>query len=565
MIFRRFGLLVAVFCAVSLAVLAGLAGANGSHSANPGSVDKVILFASDGMRPDLMERLRGHGHMPTYRELCAKASRGQERPDAGLPAEHGRRLAHACHRDVARRARLDEQHVPPHRRCELQQPDVLRRDRARSRPTRSASPPSARARPSSRSNGLRRAQLRPGSPGPCGRLPHVLLAAAESCSTTTCRGSPPTRTVSASPTSGSTSIAATGWTNVPASFSPAKQEQLLVTNTPSLRPTTSTESTTSTSTTRRTTRPRTTTTCWSCRRTAGKDGSLAVANLAQRRLGRRQGHADRRTCGSDRRPLPEGRSTSRPTCTASASTSLSLAQCVNATLQRALAARAPLGFEESLNHDFPSSTAADFAPLEAHIIDEDTYVEQGLKWTDAHWAYLRYIFDDPRSRAPTCSSSATPVTDEFATSSWRSSRRRTSTGIRTRTSTTSRRRHAATTGSPFVRATSGRLPRGRQTLALGRELMGEDDTTVFASSDHGFAPQWYAVNGGKVLADAGLQTPSKTATAGSRSAPAEGEGLLGRRHGQVYINLVGRDPGGVVRRPPSTRRFAPRSSRRSRT
>ena len=31
------------------------------------------------------------------------------------------------------------------------------------------------------------------------------------------------------------------------------------------------------------------------------------------------------------------------------------------------------------------------------------------------------------------------------------------------------------------------------TLALGRELMGSEDTTVFASSDHGLAPQWYAV------------------------------------------------------------------------
>src|SRR5262245_65524124 len=38
------------------------------------------------------------------------------------------------------------------------------------------------------------------------------------------------------------------------------------------------------------------------------------------------------------------------------------------------------------------------------------------------------------------------------------------------------------------------------TLALGRMLMGGNPTT-FASSDHGFAPQWYAVNAGKVLSD----------------------------------------------------------------
>jgi hypothetical protein len=46
-----------------------------------------------------------------------------------------------------------------------------------------------------------------------------------------------------------------------------------------------------------------------------------------------------------------------------------------------------------LNANFPSSTAADFAPLEAGIIDEGTYVEQGLMWKDAHWAYLHYIMD----------------------------------------------------------------------------------------------------------------------------------------------------------------------------
>ena len=39
------------------------------------------------------------------------------------------------------------------------------------------------------------------------------------------------------------------------------------------------------------------------------------------------------------------------------------------------------------------------------------------------------------------------------------------------------------------------------TLALGRELMGRARSTTFASSDHGFAPQWWAVNVSKVLFD----------------------------------------------------------------
>ena len=32
--------------------------------------------------------------------------------------------------------------------------------------------------------------------------------------------------------------------------------------------------------------------------------------------------------------------------------------------------------------------------------------------------------------------------------------------------------------------------------------MGKKDTTVMASSDHGFAPQWLAINARKILFDA---------------------------------------------------------------
>src|SRR5688500_17739478 len=40
-----------------------------------------------------------------------------------------------------------------------------------------------------------------------------------------------------------------------------------------------------------------------------------------------------------------------------------------------------------------------------------------------------------------------------------------------------------------------------ETLGLARELMGKRETTVFASSDHGFAPQWLAINARKILFD----------------------------------------------------------------
>ena len=66
---------------------------------------------------------------------------------------------------------------------------------------------------------------------------------------------------------------------------------------------------------------------------------------------------------------------------------------------------------------------------------------------------------------------------------------------------------------------------------LARDLMGDNPTT-FVSSDHGFAPQWYAVNAGKVLTDAGLQSPEQISNcrAAGRRSREQGEGVLGRRN-----------------------------------
>ena len=45
-------------------------------------------------------------------------------------------------------------------------------------------------------------------------------------------------------------------------------------------------------------------------------------------------------------------------------------------------------------------------------MDEDTYVEQGLKWADAHFAYLEYIFGPLGVKADMLFL-GNPVTDEF--------------------------------------------------------------------------------------------------------------------------------------------------------
>jgi 2',3'-cyclic-nucleotide 2'-phosphodiesterase (5'-nucleotidase family)/predicted AlkP superfamily phosphohydrolase/phosphomutase len=210
-------------------------------------------------------------------------------------------------------------------------------------------------------------------------------------------------------------------------------------------------------------------------------------------------------------------------------------------------------FEETLNRDFPTSTAADFAPMEAGIVDEDTYVEQGLMWKDAHWAYLRYILAAPPEGLgvkPDLLLVGAPTTDEF---------QHQFTGLVTKTDID---------GNPnpyYDDLTNDDIPDGRvkiregyirsayeeadNTLALARSLVRGQETT-FVSSDHGFAPQWYAVNVSKVLVDIGLQEREQSGNcrkaANDPGTTTPGDTLAKECHAggtsQIYINLAGRDP-----------------------
>ena len=197
-------------------------------------------------------------------------------------------------------------------------------------------------------------------------------------------------------------------------------------------------------------------------------------------------------------------------------------------------------FESTLVDQFPTSTAADFAPLEAGIVDEDTYVEQGLMWADFHFPALEYILEvvQPDTDLLLLGS---PITDEFSHQFM---------GLVTPTDID---------GDPnpyFDDLTNDDVPDGRvgvregyiesayeeadATLGLARSLM-PTDTTVFASSDHGFAPQWFAVNAGKVLADARIQTPEQISNC--RAAVGAGAVNLAKAcwaggTAQIYVNPV---------------------------
>ena len=124
---------------------------------------------------------------------------GPQRPTR-VPAEHGRRLGTFATGDLAGRARLDEQHVPPlgegnfNNSTSFAATGVLQADHI-------GRPPSAPASPSPRSSGSaparssRRSRVRSSTSAASSR-------GAASSSTTTCPDSRPARTRSASTTNG---------------------------------------------------------------------------------------------------------------------------------------------------------------------------------------------------------------------------------------------------------------------------------------------------------------------------------------------------------------------------
>src|SRR5512145_1954995 len=57
--------------------------------ANAALANKAIFFASDGMRPDLMEKYAAQGIMPTYADLMANGVRGDNGLVQAFPPNTG--------------------------------------------------------------------------------------------------------------------------------------------------------------------------------------------------------------------------------------------------------------------------------------------------------------------------------------------------------------------------------------------------------------------------------------------------------------------------------------------
>ncbi|GLZ28719.1 hypothetical protein Lesp02_09090 [Lentzea sp. NBRC 105346] len=203
--------------------------------------------------------------------------------------------------------------------------------------------------------------------------------------------------------------------------------------------------------------------------------------------------------------------------------------------------------EKYLAENVPTAVAADFAPLEARIIDEDTYVQQGLDLEKAYGdATLDYILGTLQPDTQ-LAQVGYPVTDEFSHQFLGLTVPTDMDGVANpyyddvNGDGVKDNRVAAREG--YIRSA---YHEADAKLARARALMGGNPTT-FAGSDHGFAPQWYALNAGKVLLDAGLQgvEQSGNCRVGS-SGVTKAKACYAGGTAQIYISVAGRDPGGVV-------------------
>jgi 2',3'-cyclic-nucleotide 2'-phosphodiesterase (5'-nucleotidase family) len=174
--------------------------------------------------------------------------------------------------------------------------------------------------------------------------------------------------------------------------------------------------------------------------------------------------------------------------------------------------------EKYIADNLPTYVAADFAPEEARVIDEDTYVQQGRDLEKAYGdAVLQYILGtlQPDTQVALV---GYPVTDEFSHQFM---------GLTTPTDMdgnpnpfyddinadgTKDNRIAVRDG--YIRSA---YHEADAKLALARQFMGTS-ATVFAGSDHGFAAQWLAVNARKVLFDNQVNGISLSASSASTAS-----------------------------------------------
>ena len=549
-----------------------LAGPSGDSHGKP-SIDTAVFFAADGMRQDLVAKYAAQGLMPTMSTFLKQRDVGdrQRAADPGA-AEHRRRLVQPRDGRLAGRPRLDEQHVP-HQRPAVREPHGGLRRRTCSRPSRSPSRPSAAGSRSPRSS------------GPAGATPPSRARRSTSSRSSPAAASRRTSSASAGEPlfDDAPFIAAFGLQfDHPAGYAgqapfpgaaPDAGDRLDRTLPDVVQP--------------------------------GEGDAAARARLRRRQvrpqrldLRQHQRRHDELRQGAllaheERAPTPsapsrkgewadvkvkivggalDGQTAGMLVKVEELTADLSRVRLFHTSVSRAIASWPTWpgepgftgDFAEYLAQKFPTSTAADFAILEAGVTS----------------ARRRTSSRACTGRPATSRCSSTSRDVPARTCCWSACRRRTSSS----TSSSGSSRRSCRTARPnpaYDDVDLNGVPDGRvaaregfirtayeeadEVLTLARELIGKDPTT-FVASDHGFAPQFLAIDASQPLVELGLLSTAADVELppGHRRDDRQGEGLLGRRRA---ADLPQRRrprsrPAAASRRSP--RPTSPRRSRRSR-
>ncbi len=205
--------------------------------------------------------------------------------------------------------------------------------------------------------------------------------------------------------------------------------------------------------------------------------------------------------------------------------------------------------------NLPPAIFGDFAPEEAGLIDEDTWYAQTVGLNQAYdLAVFRYVLGTLQPDTEVLLA-GTDQTDEVSHQILGLLTPTAPDGTREPVLRPGRRHRPA--GPPAGRARG--LPARR---LLTRPTRGSASSArycatpdILASSDHGFAPQWYAIDAPLVLKQLGLQDVEQTGNCRPAAASAAGETIAkacwAGGTAQIYLNLKGRNPDGVLDRPPT--------------
>jgi 2',3'-cyclic-nucleotide 2'-phosphodiesterase (5'-nucleotidase family)/predicted AlkP superfamily phosphohydrolase/phosphomutase len=545
--------LTVVFTAV------GVAATTSPSVAAPGhrpAATPVVLFSSDGMRPDLMQRYAGAGQMPTYASLMRSGATGANGLSQGFPPNTGQGWY-----TLATGAGPGVHGSTNNTFFDNRQPFTS---------STSFSFHGNGASPGSDPTNVLEAQSVASSAELAGKKvaqlewtgglnaningPTVDYATFYSQRGVLEYPASAAKQASASSFGLSYQVAAftpaSGWTNVPASAKPAQQTTVTVTSTSAaLNPTRTYDLYVYASGKHGYDR------VVMVPSAAAKDGSKAAANLTpgtyrpvkEKLIGTAAGesagfYVDLTKINSDLSSFQlYFTSVTRPN-----------AHCAVAVCDT-LPAGAP-GEDRLAKYiadNLPPAIFGDFAPEEAGLIDEDTWYQQTVGLNQAYdLAVFNYVL---RTLQPGTEVllAGTDQTDEVSHQIL---------GLLTPTAPDG-------SANPYYDRVAGTGPRdGRLVqregylrgayhsadarLGVVRSILNNPD--ILASSDHGFAPQWYAVDAPLVLKQLGLQDveqtgncrPAATSQAGKTIAKACWAGGTT----QIYLDLKGRNPDGVLDR-----------------